>query len=61
MKAPFGMASPAPYLERNKEIVASSNLLIACPVGDKEELRSGTWSTVRFARKICTELVIVYP
>lgn len=41
-----------PYLQRNSDIVNSSSILIACPVDkNKEELRSGTWSTVRKARK----------
>lgn len=41
---------PMEYLERNKQIVYLSRLLIATPKGFKEELRSGTWSTVRFAK-----------
>lgn len=43
---------PKPYLERNKDIVRNSDILIGCPRDlKKEELRSGTWSTIRFARK----------
>lgn len=42
---------PAPYLERNGDIVESSTVLIAAPRRDVEELRSGTWSTVRKARR----------
>jgi hypothetical protein len=41
-----------PYLDRNKMIVASTERLIAAPKAMEEELRSGTWSTVRYARKI---------
>lgn len=42
-----------PYLERNTDIVKNSSILIACPVDkNKEQLRSGTWSTVRKARKM---------
>jgi len=41
-----------PYLERNLNIIKNSSILIACPRDkDKEELRSGTWSTIRQARK----------
>lgn len=40
-----------PFLERNHDIVDVCNLLIACPVSDKEERRSGTWATMRYARQ----------
>ncbi len=41
-----------PYLERNLNIIKNSSILIACPVDkNKEILRSGTWSTIRQARK----------
>jgi hypothetical protein len=41
-----------PYLERNLNIVKNSSILIACPIDkNKEELRSGTWSTIRQAKK----------
>lgn len=38
-------------LARNQEIVAAVDILIAAPEKDLEELRSGTWATVRYARK----------
>lgn len=37
-------------LDRNHEIIAAVDLLIAAPRTDKEQLRSGTWATVRYAR-----------
>ena len=41
-----------PYLQRNLDIIKNSNILIACPINkNKEELRSGTWSTIRQAKK----------
>ncbi len=42
---------PLPYLDRNQAIVDSSELLIATPGQMGEELRSGTWATIRYARK----------
>ncbi len=50
---------PKPYLERNKDIVKACDLLIACPKGRYEENRSGTWSTVRYARKINKPMIIL--
>jgi len=41
-----------PFLKRNLDILKNSTILIACPMDkNKEELRSGTWSTIRQARK----------
>jgi predicted Rossmann fold nucleotide-binding protein DprA/Smf involved in DNA uptake len=51
---------PLPYLERNRAIVDACDVLIACPKGP-EELRSGTWSTVRYARKQGKRVVIIWP
>ena len=48
------------YLERNKNIVLSTARMIACPKDRfNEELRSGTWSTVRFARKKEREIILI--
>lgn len=50
---------PKPYLERNKDIVRQCHILVAIPRTDEEELRSGTWSTVRYARKLKKLVLIV--
>lgn len=42
---------PRDYLDRNKDIVNETEGLIAAPKMNQEELRSGTWATVRYARK----------
>lgn len=49
------------YLERNRDIVDNTELLIAFPSSNKEELRSGTWSTIRYAKKMNKKVIIVYP
>lgn len=41
---------PKPYLERNQDIVDQTEILIATPF-EAETLRSGTWATVRYARR----------
>jgi hypothetical protein len=52
---------PVPYLDRNRSIVDSCKLLIACPFENKEIVRSGTWSTIRYARSVNKETIIIYP
>lgn len=52
---------PLPPLTRNADIVAESDALIACPKEGEEVVRSGTWSTVRRARKKGITVWIVEP
>ena len=52
---------PLPYLQRNRRIVDLTEVLIACPESDEERLRSGTWSTVRYARRKSKTLIMIYP
>lgn len=52
---------PKQYLERNKDIVDSSDILIATPMSFKEEIRSGTWNTVRYARRKFKPVFVIYP
>lgn len=40
---------PKPYLDRNRDIVDACTFLIAAPDGPERQ-RSGTWSTVRYAK-----------
>lgn len=54
--------APKPFLERNKDIVNEGvDGLIAAPKGWVEELRSGTWATVRYARKLGRRIWIIKP
>lgn len=52
---------PKEYLVRNIDIVNESDFMIVVPKGFKEELRSGTWSTARYARTIGTHGLIFWP
>lgn len=49
------------YLKRNKDIVNCSELMLATPCSFKEEIRSGTWSTIRYAKKIMKSLRVIWP
>jgi len=50
------------YMERNQDIAKEArHFLIATPSTDKEELRSGTWSTIRRARRFQRKIIIVLP
>ena len=40
-----------PYLVRNHDIVDAVDVMFAAPKTMTEELRSGTWATIRYARK----------
>ena len=43
---------PKPYIERNHDMVDECWYLIATPGEPEEQLRSGTWATVRYARTV---------
>ena len=49
------------YLDRNHDIVNASGVILATPKGDIEELRSGTWATIRYARRDGRRLAVVCP
>jgi len=52
---------PRDYIQRNHDIVDAADYLIACPQHMVEELRSGTWATIRYARKVGKNVIIIYP
>jgi len=54
------MYEEKPYMKRNQDIVNASGVLIATPHGP-EVVRSGTWATIRRARKKGIPIYIVYP
>lgn len=49
------------YLTRNRDIVNGTDILIAFPSSKEEILRSGTWSTIRYAKKVNKKVIIIYP
>lgn len=52
---------PKPYLDRNKDVVDETEILVATPKTRVEELRSGTWATIRYAKKQGKPIIIIYP
>jgi hypothetical protein len=60
-KSAQDIRKPKPPLVRNKVIVRETELLIAAPAEAMEHHRSGTWSTVRHARKLGRAICIIRP
>lgn len=52
---------PQEYLKRNQAIVNETDFLIAAPAEMQEQMRSGTWATIRYARKHHKTIYIIYP
>jgi hypothetical protein len=52
---------PKPYIERNHDIVDESDIMIGFPSSHQEQLRSGTWATIRYARKVEKRIYIIFP
>jgi predicted Rossmann fold nucleotide-binding protein DprA/Smf involved in DNA uptake len=59
-RLPLRVLPPKPFLDRNHDIVDVCDLLLACPDGP-ERLRSGTWATVRYARKTGKAVLVCLP
>lgn len=50
-----------PYIARNHDIVDATELLLATPRTMSETVRSGTWATVRYARRLRRPVIVIYP
>ena len=49
------------YLKRNQDIVNCTDVLIAFTPTKEEIVRSGTWSTIRYAKKQKKHIIIFHP
>lgn len=52
--------APLPYLKRNHAIVDACDLMLAAPDGPERQ-RSGTWATIRYARKQGKVVILLLP
>lgn len=52
---------PYEYLTRNRHIVHESDYLIATPHEYTQLQKSGTWYTIRYAKKMNRVVYIIYP
>jgi hypothetical protein len=53
-----------PYLVRDHAMVDAIDILLATPLTERETLRSGTWATVRYAKKVGREVgqdLVIFP
>lgn len=55
------MEPELPYHERNDNIIDGCDVLMVTPIGFEEQIRSGTWSTVRKARERKRTIFMVFP
>lgn len=53
--------NPKPPLDRNRDIIAVSNILIATPKESREQRRSGTWATIRYAQAAGKTIYLISP
>ena len=59
---PSDVTHPAePFLDRNHKIVDAADIMFATPEQPEEVLRSGTWATIRYAKKSGKKVVILQP
>lgn len=50
---------PKPYITRNHDIVDDTDMMVAAPRTDEEEIRSGTWATIRYAEEQGKEVKVL--
>lgn len=50
---------PAGYIRRDKNIVDATDQLIGAPLTDVEQIRSGSWTTIRYARRIARPVTVL--
>ena len=49
------------YIDRNHAIVDACDVLIGTPSSKMMVMKSGTWATIRYARKRGKQVILIYP
>ncbi len=57
----YDVAPRKKYLLRNKDIVDASDLMLVTPKETCMQVRSGTWSTYRYAQQTGVPTLIIFP
>lgn len=57
----YRMRTPRPYLDRNRQIVTDTDLMVATPNSYAAYPGSGTWATIAHAREQDRPVFLVYP
>lgn len=60
-KGATSVLAPKPPLERNPDIVDGSDVMVFGPKEYTQQLRSGTWTTYRYAVKKGKKIIVVLP
>lgn len=55
----FYSFEPKNFVDRDKDIVDMSDLLIAAPLNSNPLSRSGTWTTIRYAKKVGKPVIVL--
>jgi hypothetical protein len=55
------MRDPKPFIARDQDIVNEVEHMLATPLTRAEVVRSGTWTTVRYARKVGRQIDLILP
>src|SRR5271157_929261 len=55
------MREAKPFIARDREMVDETERMLATPISRMEEVRSGTWTTVRYARSKNKPIDLILP
>jgi hypothetical protein len=50
-----------PPLDRNHDIVDAVEIMIGTPKTEDNIVRSGTWATIRYSRRVKRKIIVIFP